>query len=180
MPVKHGPKGMRGRVPKLTPRQKVALRNPCERGKGGEHPRYLRRNGGWQSILTFDFFPKVEHDEECICEKLRDDFMKRNQGKRCSLDEVRGDCPLHQHKDVEDSAVWHARATTFPVRRLGDWETHEQTDVKRVLKRLLKNVGTGEIAVRKGSEVPPHSIHFYVEATPAEIVRAGRKGGRRG
>lgn len=64
MPVKHGPKGMRATVPsKLTPRQKVALHRPCIDGKGSTHARYHRRNGSFQTILTFDLF-----DEE-TCEK---------------------------------------------------------------------------------------------------------------
>lgn len=55
--VRQGPKGMRASVPgKLTPRQKVALRRPCINAKGGNHFRYHRRNGGFQTVLTLDLF----------------------------------------------------------------------------------------------------------------------------
>lgn len=173
MPVKHGPKRMPGRIAgKLTPRQRAALRSPCIRGKGSRHVRYHRRNGGWQSILTFDFFPAGDPpaDAKCRCEALMEVFEKRH-GKKASADDVAGDCPVHS---VTDHAVWHARATTWPMKPLGQWTPDEQRDVKRVLMRLLRNVGTGEATPRKGREEPPMTIHFYKDATPAELIRAGR------
>lgn len=169
MPVKHGPKGLRGKVAgKLTPRQKTAIAHPCLRARGSEHARYHRRNGGWQSILTFDLFPPPEpaKDATCTCDSLLENFPGSTR------EEVKDDCPLHQYDNRGDTGVWHARCTTFPVRRLGDWTQDEQKDVKRVLMRLLKNVGKGEVSAKKGSEDPPATIHFYRKATVAEIRRA--------
>lgn len=39
---------------KRTPRQKVAILNPCISLDQAEHPRFHQCNGRWQSVLTFD------------------------------------------------------------------------------------------------------------------------------
>lgn len=129
---------------KMTPRQRAAICWPCDRGTEGTHPRYHRRNGSWQSILTFDLFapPDLDGDGD-------------------------GD-------EVTAQAVWHARATTFPPKPLADWTDDEQREVKRVLNRLLKNVGKSRVEVRKGGESPPTSIHFYKHATISEIAQCER------
>ena len=37
-----------------TPRQRVAILNPCTSSAQAGHPRFHRRTGKWQSVLTFD------------------------------------------------------------------------------------------------------------------------------
>jgi len=163
--VKIGPKGMRGTLTtKLTPRQRAAICWPCNKGEGLNHLRYHRRNGGWQSVLTFDLWPAPPHDDGC---EAADDGMLE-----CTCE------PEPRHR-----AMWHAQATTWPSEPLGVWTPDQQRDVKRILKRLLKNVGYGQAEVQKGKETVVHkgkkltvplSIHFYREATMSEIAQCNR------
>ena len=174
MPIRNGPKGLKATMPNLTPRQKVAIYWPCDRGRNSVHARYHRRTGGWQSILTLDLFPPPPHDKACPTR------AKKITPDRNGLVALDCDC---DPKPVE-RGEWHARTTTWPGAALADWSTDQKVGVKRVLKRLLRGVGKGEIEIRKGKEtsedvngkqVPnPTSVHFYKEATASEIARCQR------
>lgn len=153
---------------KLTPRQRAAIAWPLEPGHAADHPRYHRVIGGWQSILTFDLEESTEY--ECACQQIADN------GNHGVIDEyVYDDCPYHQYGEYGRRAFWHARATTYPAKPLADWTADEQRGVKRVLQRLLKRVGDGDVRIDKGSEDPPSSIHFFKRATDAEIGRCLRE-----
>lgn len=157
--VKAGPKGLKGALAgKKTPRQRAAICWPCDRSRGSEHPRYHKRNGGWQSILTFDLMPAPPHDADCD-----------------TLDDVHVGYPCSCEIEPRPRASWHARATTWPVVGLDMWTPKQRKDVKAVLRRLLKNVGVGELDIHKGGEEPVSmSIHFYREATMSEIAQCER------
>ena len=138
---------------KLTPRQRTAICWPCDMGKNHAHPRYHKRTGGWQSILTFDMFAPAPHDDDCA--------RKRNVDEPCDCGSVR-------------KAMWHARATPYPQRPLADWSVRDQSDIKRVLNGMLRGVGQGGVEVQKGGESPSISIHFYREATISEVGQCVR------
>lgn len=125
-------------IKNMTPRQRVAIAHPCISGANGDHARFHRRTGGWQTILTFDLFV--------------------------------GD-------GQEPNACWHARATTWPMSPLAEWNKEQQRRVKEPLQRLLVRIGEGSIRIEHGAEKPfPTSIHFYKQATEAEIWDAVKAG----
>lgn len=154
MPVKHGPKGMRARLAGYTPRQRVAICHPCERGDGGAHPRYHRITGSWQSILTFDLF-------------------EPGQSGAVELEELDELADGDERPHVR--AYWHARITTMPQRAIAEWDADGLRDARRHLGRLVSSVGQGKVEVRRGTEGGTAvSVHVYKRATMSEIAQSER------
>lgn len=123
MPVKHGPKGMRGRLArKHTHRQRAALADPVN-DKSELSVKFHRVNAPFQSILTFDL-----HE---IPEDYDDDDVESVGGR---------------------IGMWHGRVTSMPESPLSSWSRSDKTDARLILKRMVRNCGQGDVQLRESKD----------------------------
>jgi len=148
MPVKHGPKGLKAGK-RFTPRQRCAIARPALTNAEGNHPRYHRRNGYWQSILTFDLFR--EEVPECL---------------------------LEEHGMSGRVGVWHARIAMYPTKLVSEWSAEEVNDARTAARRLVVGVGQGSTEIAEGADQRSlHVFRWATISEVAQAIRSqeGRK-----
>lgn len=128
----------------MTPRQRCAVAFPVADVKAPVHPRHYRVMAPFQTILTFDMFPD---------EHLPENLKERAINGRCG--------------------VWHARISTFPGKKIEDWQAADRTRGSKMLQRLLSQVGIdGKDEIAMGND--GISMHAYRWASTSEVAQAIR------
>ena len=125
----------------MTPRQRCAVVYPIADTGTIPHARHHRRNGGVQSILTFDVaeISSLKGADLATVGRALDGWY----------------------------AVWHARVSMHPVTHVDDWDAATIENAKGVVMRCVAGVGIDEVEVHNGSDL--QSIHVYKWATHEEI-----------
>lgn len=129
----------------MTPRQRCAILNPFVDGSD-IHPRYHRRTGHIQTILTFDVI---------------------------DVDEFEGPDKAKAEERSLDGWVgfWNARVTLFPSVKFDKWKPDQVRQARTAVQRLVARVGITEdveITPGEGSD----TIHVMKWATVDEVRTA--------
>ncbi len=131
---------------KKTPRQRCALAFPIE-SDGELHPRYHRRTGGYQSILTFDLRRPPE------------DFSI------AGVELVSGQV-----------GMWHGRVSTFPVKDLAAWTPQELGKARQMAQRLVANIGQGSWDHRNAADNQARRIFRWATLSEVAQALRAREG----
>jgi len=129
---------------KYTPRQRCAIAHPVRKKEGYLHPRYWRRNGDFQSVLTFDLF-----DAEDVPEK----FKEQTSGGQVG--------------------IWHGRIWRCPeALAIGDWTAEDLSKAQKMMMRLVNKVGMYAHEAVPGKDNA--SVHVFRWGTITEVAMALR------